>query len=176
LTLYTTGDRLCLIEMNWLDIVIIIPIVIAAFLGLRAGLVQAVLSLVGLIIGITIAGRYYVPFSERLTFISSAGVAEITAFAIILVGIMAIAAILAKLLKWVASAVMLGWVNRLGGAIFGLVLGALLCSALLAIWVKYLGIPEVTTDSALATLLLDRFPMVLALLPDEFDAIRSFFQ
>jgi len=56
------------------------------------------------------------------------------------------------------------------------VLGALLCSALLAVWVKFLGIAGVISQSSLAVILLDRFPAVLALLPDEFDAIRSFFQ
>ena len=162
--------------MNWLDIVILAVVVIATFWGLRLGIIKAVLSLAGLIVGVILAGRYYVPLSEQLTFIPQAGVAEIVAFAIILIGVMVVAGVLARLLKWAASAVMLGWVNNLGGAVFGLVLGALLCSALLATWVKFLGIAEVISESSLAAILLDRFPAVLALLPDEFDAVRSFFQ
>ncbi|GAI50923.1 unnamed protein product, partial [marine sediment metagenome] len=35
---------------------------------------------------------------------------------------------------------------------------------------------EFIAESALAAILLDKFPMVLALLPSEFDVIRSFFQ
>ncbi len=162
--------------MSWLDIVILIVVVITIFLGLRIGLIKGVLSLVGLIVGIILAGRYYVPLSERLTFISQANVAQIVAFALILIGVMAIASVAAWLLKWAASVVMLGWVNRLGGAVFGFALGAMFCSALLAIWVKFLGIAEVIKESSLAVILLDRFPAVLALLPREFDAIRSFFQ
>ncbi len=161
--------------MNWLDIVIIAVLVVAAILGLRTGIIKAVLSLAGLIIGVILAGHYYVPLSEQLTFIASATAAKVVAFAIILIGVMVIAGVLASLFKWAVSIVMLGWVNRLGGAVFGLVLGAVFCSALLAIWVKALGM-GVVTESGLATLLLDRFPMVLALLPDEFDGIRSFFQ
>ena len=161
--------------MNWLDIVIIVAVAIATFLGLRMGIIKAALFLAGLIVGVILAGRYYIPFSEQLSFISPAGVAEIVAFAIILIGVMVIAVVLALLLKWIAKVVMLGWVNHVGGAIFGLVLGAIFCSALLAIWVKYLGEGAIT-ESTLARILLDRFPMVLALLPDEFDAIRSFFQ
>jgi len=88
---------------------------------------------------------------------------------------MVIAGVIARLLKWAVSVTMLGWVNQLGGAIFGLVLGAVFCSAVLAIWVKFLGAGAIA-ESGLATILLDRFPMVLALLPSEFDAIRSFFQ
>jgi len=162
--------------MNWLDIVVIVVLAIATFSCLRVGIIKAALSLAGLILGVILAGRYYVPLSGQLSFISSAGVAKIVAFAIILVGIMIIAAILAALLKWVTSIMMLGWVNRVGGAVFGLVLGTIFCSALLATWVKFLGMGGAIAESGLATILLDRFPLVLALLPDEFDTIRSFFQ
>ncbi len=162
--------------MNWLDIIIIVALVIFIFLGFRTGIIKAALSLAGLIVGVILAGRYYVFLSERLPFIPDENVAKIVAFAIILIGVMVIAVVLAHLLKWAASVMMLGWVNHLGGAIFGLVLGAILCGALLATWVKFLGIGEATVESMLATTLLDRFPIVLALLPDEFDAIRSFFQ
>ena len=169
--------------MNWLDIVILVVTAIALFFGLRIGIIKAVLSLAGLIVGIILAGRYYLPLAERLTFIPQdisffpqASLAEIIAFAIILIGTMLIASVAAALLKWTASMVMLGWVNRLGGAIFGLLLGALLCSALLAIWGKFLGVAGAISESSLAVILLDRFPAVMALLPDEFDAIRSFFQ
>ena len=162
--------------MSWLDIVLLVVIAIATLLGLRIGIIKAVLSLAGVIVGVILAGRYYVPLSEQLTFIPHAGAAKIVAFAIILIVVMIIASVAASLLKWAASIVMLGWVNRLGGALFGLVLGAILCGALLATWVKFLGIGETIADSALARLLLDNFPVVLALLPDEFDAVRSFFQ
>jgi membrane protein required for colicin V production len=162
--------------MGWLDIVLLVVIAIATLLGLRIGIIKAVLSLAGVIIGVILAGRFYVPLSEQLTFIPHAGGAKIVAFAIILVVVMIIAGVAASLLKWAASVVMLGWVNHLGGALFGLVLGATLCGALLATWVHFLGIGETIADSALARVLLDYFPMVLALLPDEFDAVRSFFQ
>lgn len=162
--------------MNWLDIVIIVLIAIPTLIGLRTGVIKSVLSLAGVIIGIILAGRYYATLSERLTFIPQDNLARIAAFALILIGATIVAGILATLVKWIVSAVMLGWVNHLGGAIFGFVLGAIFCSALLAIWVKFLGTGGPIAESGLATVLLDRFPMVLALLPEEFDAIRSFFQ
>lgn len=161
--------------MNWLDIVIIVAIAIAILIGLRIGIIKAVLSLAGLIVGVILAGRYYAPLSEWLSFIPQASAAKIVAFAIILIGVMVIAGVLASLLKWAASAIMLGWVNRLGGAVFGLVLGAIFCGALLAIWVKLFDIAAIS-ESNLAAILLDRLPVVLALLPDEFDAVRSFFR
>jgi len=162
--------------MNWLDIVIIVLLAITTLIGLRIGIIKAVLSLAGVIIGVILAGRFYVALSEQLTFIPQENLAKIAAFAIILVIVMLVAGILASVLKWLASIVMLGWVNRLGGAVFGLVLGAIFCSTLLAIWAKFLGAEGPIAESGLATLLLDRFPIVLALLPEEFDAVRSFFQ
>ncbi len=162
--------------MNWLDIVLTVILIVAIAGGLKTGLIKAALSLAGLIVGVILAGRFYVPLSELLSFIPQAGVAKVVAFAIILVGIMVIASVAALFLKWVASVTMLGWVNRLGGAIFGLLLGAIFCSALLATWIKFFGTGGVISESALAVILIDRFPAVLALLPEEFDVIRSFFK
>jgi membrane protein required for colicin V production len=134
------------------------------------------LTLAGLVLGIFLAGRYYVPFSEKLTLISSPTWAKVAAFAIIFVGVMVLAALLARLLEKVTSAIMLGWANRLVGGIIGFFIGAFLCGTVLAIWAKYLGVSGAMAQSNLAPVLLDKFPKVLALLPQEFDAIRSFFQ
>lgn len=162
--------------MNWLDIVIPVILLISTLLGLRAGMIKAVLSLAGLILGVILAGHYYVALSKQLPFISRPDIAEFVAFAIILLGVLLVASMLAWLSRALLSAVTLGWLNRLGGAIFGLVLGAILCGALLAIWVKYTGPVPAITESVLAAILLERFPLILALLPEEFDGIRSFFQ
>lgn len=161
--------------MNWLDIIIIVAVVVSALIGLKTGLINAALSLAGLIVGVILAGRYHVLLSEKLSFIPQANIAKIVAFAIILIGVMVIAAVLANLLKGVVSAVGLGWVNRIGGAVFGLVLGAIFCGALLAVGVKFLSIEALITDSRLAPLLIDLFRAMLALLPDEFDVVQSFF-
>lgn len=162
--------------MSWLDIVILVIIAIPTLIGLRTGIIKAILSLVGLVVGVILAGRFYAALAERLTFIPQETLAKVVAFVIIMGLAMIIAGVLASVLKWIASVVMLGWINRLGGAVFGLLLGAIFSSVLLAIWVKFLGIEGPIAESGLATLLLDRFPMVLALLPEEFNSIRSFFQ
>ncbi len=161
--------------MNWLDIVLIVALVIPTVIGLKRGLIKAALSLAGLIIGVIVAGNLYQPLSRVLGFIPNEDVANITAFILILVVVMVIAMILARLLKFVASVVMLGWVDHIGGAVFGFLMGAILWSALLAIWVKFFG-TELVTESFLAAVLLDKFPMILALLPSEFDAIHDFFR
>jgi len=160
------------IKMNWLDIVILVAIAIPTVIGLRVGIIKAALSLAGVIAGIILAGFYYIPLSERLSFISPASVAKIVAFAIILIGVIIIAAVLAWLLRRVTSIMMLGGVDRVGGAILGFVLGALFCGALLSAYINFFDKAPPITESHLATILLDGFSLVLALLPEP---IRSFF-
>jgi len=161
--------------MHWLDIVLIIALVLPALIGLKRGLISSAFLLVGLIIGIVLAGYLYELLSRLLTFIPNENVANVVAFIIIVVGVVVIVTVLSRLLKFTISAVMLGWVDRLGGAVFGLVVGAILLSALLAICVNFF-VVESVTESFLAVVLLDKFPLILSLLPSEFDAIRDFFQ
>lgn len=162
--------------MNWLDIAIIVILGISALSGLKVGIIRAALSFVGLAAGVILAGRFYTDLAPKLAFIQQENIARIAAFAIILIGVMIVAGIIASVLKWTVSAIMLGWVDHLVGALFGLVMGILFTGAILAVWVSLLGASGPIADSVLADFLLDKFPLVLALLPDEFSKIRPFFQ
>jgi membrane protein required for colicin V production len=162
--------------MNWLDIVIIIVLIVPAFIGLKTGIIKILLTVAGLVVGVVLAGRFSTGLGERMTFISNTGVAKVVAFAIILLVVMALAAVAAAFLKGIASTLLLGWVNRLGGAVLGLVLGGIFIGAILTMWVKFLGPGSTITDSALAGFLLNGFPVVLGLLPSDFRSVRSFFQ
>jgi membrane protein required for colicin V production len=158
--------------MNWLDIVILILIAVPTFIGLKAGIVKALFIVVGGIVGIVLAGR----FSEQLgAAFSDEGWAKVVAFAIILLVVLLIASIAARLVKWALSAVLLGWVNRLGGAVLGFILGAFFCGAVLTMWVKFVGIGDTVSGSPLASFLIDGFPIALGLFPAEFDSVRDFF-
>jgi len=162
--------------MSWLDIVLLAVLAVATFTGLKTGLIKTVLSLVGMIVGIILAGNLSDPLAERLAFISHAGTDKVVAFAIILIAVMIIASMTAKFLKWATSLVMLGWVNRLGGAVFGFLLAGIFCGAVLAAWLTFFGSAATITESGIANVLLDRLPLVLALLPEEFGSVSSFFQ
>ncbi len=162
--------------MNWLDIVILILIVIPTLMGLKIGIIKTLLTVAGIIVGVVLAGRFSESLGGALTFISDPGWANVAGFAIILVAVMIIASVLARVIKNILSAVLLGWVNRLGGAVLGFILGFFFCGALLSMWVNFLGIGATVSDSVLANFLLDGFPVILGLLPSEFDSVREFFQ
>lgn len=162
--------------MNWLDITIAVILLVSVLSGLKTGIIKSVLGLVGLVAGIVLAGQYYLPFSEQLTFIPQQDIARIVAFAIIVIVVMIIASIIGAVLHKLAKAVMLGWINHLGGAAFGLIMGGIFIGALLALWVQFFGDTSVINDSVLARLILQYFPLALSLLPDEFNSVRELFQ
>src|SRR4030042_1652295 len=125
--------------MNWLDIVILIALVISIVMGLRAGIIKVLFTLAGGIIGVVLAGRFSEGLADKLTFISDSNIAGIVAFAVILIVVMIVATILAFVIKKIASMVLLGWVDKLGGAVLGLIVGAIFSGAVLAMWLKFQG-------------------------------------
>ena len=160
--------------MHWLDIILLIALVIPTFIGFWQGLIKALLSLVGIVVGVILAGNFYEQLAGVFGFIKNPDVANVVAYVLILVVVLVIAAVAAKLLKSFIKIVMLGWVNTAGGAIFGLLIGMILLGAIMATWEKFFG-PDMLTKSFIAEFLLDKFPIVLGLLPEEFDVVRDFF-
>jgi len=75
-----------------------------------------------------------------------------------------------------AHIILLGWIDRLIGFILGVGIGAMLCAAILAIVSRHLpGTREAISHSVMARLLMEQFPLLLALLPEEFDFISGLF-
>jgi len=146
--------------MNWLDIVIIVVVAFLGIVGLRQGLIRTVFGIAGLIGGIFLAGRYYDELAALL-FPSSAIWANIAAYAIIAVATMVVAGVIGWLLAKVVNFVALGWLDKLVGGILGVVIGALLCAAILAIVVKYYpGMGATINQSIIARFIVRGFPLL----------------
>jgi len=161
--------------MNWLDIVIIVVAVLLGLAGLRQGIIKTVFGIAGLIVGIVLAGRYY---DELAALLSSSGAtwANIAAYAIILIATLIVAGVIGWFVAKLVHLVLLGWLDRLVGCVLGVFIGGLLCAAVLAIVVKYYpGTAAVISQSGVAKFLMEGFPLLLDLLPGEFDFIRDFF-
>jgi len=159
--------------MNWLDIVLLILLGLSAFQGLMRGLIKTIFSIIGVIVAIMVASRFYDTVSGWFGFAENA-VFNAFSFVVILVAIMVIFSLLANLLRSFTSAVLLGWADRLGGALFGLLIGALLLGAALSVWISLFS-PAIAAESSIAGFLAGKFPLVLALLPSSFDSVRDFF-
>ena len=161
--------------MNWLDIVIIVVAVLLGIAGLRQGIIKTVFGIAGLIGGIVLAGRYY---DELAALLSPSGATwvNIAAYAIILIATIIVAGVVGSLVAKLVHFVLLGWLDRLVGCVLGVFIGGLLCAAVLAIVGKYYpGTEAVISQSVIAKFLMEQFPLLLALLPEEFDFIRDFF-
>jgi membrane protein required for colicin V production len=161
--------------MNWLDLVIIVVAVLLGLAGLRQGIIRTVFGIAGLIVGIVLAGRYYDNLATAI-FPSGALWANIAAYIIILLATLLVAGAVGHFVAKLVHFAALGWVDRLIGCLLGIAIGGLLCAALLAIVSKfYPGSASTITQSGLARFLMEKFPLLLALLPADFDFIRDFF-
>jgi membrane protein required for colicin V production len=158
-----------------IDLIIIIALLASLLVGLFQGFALTLLSLIGSVVGVLLASHYYSQLAGVLKFISNPGAADIVAFVVILIAVLIIAAIIGGVLKSVLSAIKLGCVDRIAGAVLGLLLGTLFVGAILAGIVKFFG-QSAVTESAIARILLDKVPFVLSLLPGQFDTIRNFFR
>jgi membrane protein required for colicin V production len=146
--------------MNWLTIVIIVVVAGLGIAGLRQGLIRTVFGIAGLIGGIFLAGRYYDELAALL-FPSAAIWANIAAYAIIAIATLVVAGVIGWLLAKLVNFAALGWLDRLVGCILGVVIGGLLCAAILAIAVKfYPGMEAAINESVIARFLVGGFPLL----------------
>lgn len=164
--------------MNWLDIVVIVMLIVPTLIGFKRGLIGTVVPLIGIILGIVLAGRFYGSIADWLsTWLHSPSQARIVGFIIIFVLVMVAMAVLAAVLRRFLGLLLLGWVDKLAGLVFGFLIGGLVMGAVLALASKFFPAAAESTiqGSALASFLLDKFPLVLYFLPSEFEAVRHFF-
>lgn len=161
--------------MNWLDIIIIVVAALLGFVGLRNGVIRTAFGLAGLIGGIALAGRYYGGLAALLS-PTGATWATTAGYAIILIATLVAAGVVGWFVAKLVHLAMLGWLDRLVGFVLGVFVGSMLCAAILAIVGKsHPSMAAVIAESAIARLLMGGFPLLLALLPEEFDFVRDFF-
>ena len=162
--------------MNWLDIVIIAIVVVSAVACLFQGAIRTVFGIAGILAGIFLAGRYY----EQLAILLSpdgASWSGIAAYAIILFATLVAVLVVGWIVARIVHLVMLGWLDKLIGFVLGAGLGAILCAAILIIVSKYSSeAVGFVSQSALAEFLMAKFPLVLALLPQDFNFVKDIFQ
>ncbi len=114
--------------IDWLIVAIFVISFVTAALN---GFFVEVFSIVGLVAGIVIAGLYYirlVPWLLRL--VHSTPAAEAASFLLIVVGVLIVAGILGRTIRFLLRKVGLGWADRLLGLVFGAVKGCFLATVL----------------------------------------------
>lgn len=132
------------------------------------GFVVEAFALAGLALGFLLACWFYRPVASQFgNLVQPPMLAHFGAFLLIVFATMLIAALIARLVRRTASAVGLGWLDRLLGALFGLARGALLATALLSALVAFLPAAPWVTNSRLAPYFLRTVHAVSSLMPQD---------
>ena len=158
--------------MNWLDFVIIFVLCGFVFAAYRAGLIREVVTLLAVIFGIIIAGTLYDNLAKDvLVFIDNSDAARAVSFLVLFGAVYLFGQIMAYVLKTGASLLMLGSLDKLGGAAFGLLKGLLVVQVLLIVFAAYpsLGLEGAVGGSKIGRYFVDDVSFLLHILPGEFD-------
>jgi membrane protein required for colicin V production len=113
--------------MTFVDWAILIVLILSVLSAAKAGLVLEVCSLAGLVLGLLVASWDYQKLTPWMSqWIHSPSMNETLSFIAIAVGVMIVAGIAGRIIRWSVKSVGLGWLDRLAGAAFGLVKGCAL--------------------------------------------------
>ena len=122
--------------MNLLDIILLILLIPGTIRGITKGLLEQVVSLAGIVLAVYMAYHFSEPvctwLGQYLTV--SETVLHVIGFAVMLLGVLIIVMFFAKLLTKVADMASLGWINRVLGLVFSVVVSAVVLSILIILF------------------------------------------
>ncbi len=124
--------------MNYIDIILALLLVLAAFNGFRKGLVVELASLAALVLGIWGAIEFSDITSEFLTehFEITTKYLHIISFIITFIVIVVLVHLIGSVVNKLVETVMLGFINKLAGMAFGVLRSALILSIILVVFDK----------------------------------------
>jgi membrane protein required for colicin V production len=164
--------------MNVVDIIVVTLLLAGTVVGVLWGSVREMIALLGLALGLFIAGRTYEPLAQWL---SSSGIivylnwARLLSFVGIAVVVWAVLAVGAATIQVFLRAPALGALDKVAGAALGFVLALGLAMSVLVVTMTF-PVPGLTQDaynSRVAQTFGGFMPVVLTLMPSEFDAVRT---
>ncbi|MGH9586120.1 MAG: CvpA family protein, partial [Acidobacteriaceae bacterium] len=103
---------------------IVVVLLVSVLSAAKNGFFLEVFSLAGVLIGLVLASWNYQRLLPWFThWIHSLAAAEALSFLVIALGVMLLAGLLGRVIRWSVHSIGLGWADRLLGAIFGVVKG-----------------------------------------------------
>ncbi len=122
-------------SINLLDIILLIPLLWFGYNGYKKGLIIEIASLAAFILGLYFAfyfSDFTAEYLKQFFNVDPKYMAAIS-FIVTFIGVVIIVLTLAKVLEKFINILMLGFLNKLGGAVFGILKGALFLSILIFI-------------------------------------------
>jgi membrane protein required for colicin V production len=124
--------------MTWIDWAILIVLALSVLGGFQQGFFRSVCSLGGLFLGLVLAAWNYARVAAVLKpLVRIESVADTIGFLLIALVVMGLAGVVGTLLAKALHKIGLGCLDRLAGAIFGLVQGALLVTLCILVAVAF---------------------------------------
>jgi len=133
-----------------LDIILLVPIAWYTYKGFSKGLIIELATLVGLLLGIYIAGNFsfYTADFLRDKFDFHSQYMNIISFTITFIGVVILVMLFGKSLEKVVNLLMLSFINKLAGAVFGMLKISFILSILIFILTTF-GIEKNVVDKKL---------------------------
>jgi membrane protein required for colicin V production len=118
--------------VNIADLIILLVLLVSVIQAISSGFFQEAFGIAGLLFGYLIAAwRYQRLAGHFAAYISSRWLGEIVAFLAILLGVMVLAGVLGRIVRWIIKEAGLSAIDRFLGALLGLVRGCLLVAIVL---------------------------------------------
>lgn len=125
------------------DWLIVVVLIVSALSAAKKGFFLEVFSLAGVVLGLLLASWNYQKLLPQATrWIHNLPAAEVLCFLGIALGVMLVAGLIGRLIRWSVHSVGLGWADRLIGALFGLVKGCVLVTIAVLVIAAFL--PQAT--------------------------------
>lgn len=154
--------------LNPLDWILLALLLYSAIRAAINGFFREAFTLAGLIIGFPLACWYYRAGAHSLAgLITSPAFAQFAAFLLILAAVTVTASLLGRLFRRGARTVGLGIADRIGGALFGLLRGALVATAFLLALIAFLPSAPWVQGSRIAPYLLQGAHAVSFTMPED---------
>ncbi len=164
---------------NWLDMLVALLTVAGAYRGYRRGLVREGMAFAGLVVGMVIASRWRADAAKAISpFVGSGGIADALGYGGLVLLVLGCATVLTLLLRKLMHVLLVGWLDAVGGGLFGAAQGAIVAGIVLFLLIRFqlFGVEGAVRDSELATTALGMLPGAIGLLPSELGSLARFFE
>lgn len=154
--------------MNFLDLIILLPIAYVAYRGFVNGFIREVLGIIGIVLAVYLTFEYMGTISGIVApYVENRDRATIVTGIVMFLGIIVVVQLTGVALERFFKAVQLSIINQLFGLMFGALKTAIFISAILLL-LAGIDIPTEETRSNSAS-----YPMVISVAPAAFDVVAS---
>jgi membrane protein required for colicin V production len=162
--------------VNLLDILLVILIAASVATGFVAGFARVGIGFLATVVGLVFGFWFYgIPAATIHKYVSSDALSFIFGFLLVFLGCIAVGGLIAKLLSKLFKWTGLSWLDRLFGGAFGVVRGALIAIAFVAVLMAFVSkpLPNWMVDSKLLPYAVDASDVCASLAPQ---ALKDAFQ